>query len=79
MKSTKQLYEHFCIFFPTYASRVEAYFPHGENAIRIRLTTYGIEFESEFVFTYKDGPEWKFETLKNHIKEGVKNGKKKGA
>ena len=59
-----KVYKWFELYFPHYAGEtVDMWFPNGKNSIRIRQTN-----KAEFIFTYNDINDWKFETLTSYIK-----------
>lgn len=68
--SHKEIYKWFELYFPNYAgNKVEAWFPHGKNAIRVRQMN-----RQEFIFTYNGQQGWRFETIKSFFKNS-KGGK----
>lgn len=55
----KDIYKWFERYFELYAgNNVEVWFPCGKNTIRIRQTN-----GQEFIFTYNDPTDWRFETI----------------
>ena len=69
--SHNEIYKWFELYFPLYAGdKVKAWFQNGKNSIRIRQTN-----NQEFVFTFNEHADWKFETIDSHIKNMTKGGK----
>ena len=69
--SHSEVYKWFELYFPQYAgNKVEAGFQNGKNSIRIRQTN-----NQEFIFTFSDKGNWRFETVESYMK-GLKGGKK---
>lgn len=69
--SHKDVYKLFEIYFPCYGGdKVEVWFPNGKNSIRIRQLN-----KAEFIFTYHDMNNWKFETINSFLKN-MNGGKK---
>lgn len=67
----KSVYQWFELYFPQYAgNKVEVWFQNGKNSIRIRQKNH-----QEFIFTFNDKDDWRFETVKSFINE-LKGGKK---
>ena len=67
-KSVDQWFE---LYFPQYAGdKVDVWFQNGKNSIRIRQKNH-----QEFIFTFNDKDDWRFETVKSFINE-LKGGKK---
>lgn len=50
--------------FPLFAGGVTEWFPNGKNSIRVRI---GV-LHQDFVFTFNDGDDWKFETIDSFLK-----------
>ena len=68
----KEVLAWFELYFELYAGdKIEAWFPNGKNSIRIRQTN-----GREFIFTFHNHNDWKFETLDSFIKS-IKKGDKK--
>lgn len=59
-----EIYKTFKDLFPFCVERVTEWFPNGRNCIRLRLD----ETNGDYVFTYNDKREWRFETVENFIK-----------
>ena len=69
--SHSKVYKWFELYFSQYAgNKVEAWFQNGKNSIRIRQTN-----NQEFIFTFSDKGNWRFETVESYMK-GLKGGKK---
>ncbi len=67
----KSVYQWFELYFPLYAGdKVDVWFQNGKNSIRIRQKNH-----QEFIFTFNDKDDWRFETVKSFINE-LKGGKK---
>ena len=66
--SHTDIYGIFAKVFPMFADKVNIYFPNGKNSIRIRLN----DVEQDFVFTFVNGREWRFETVDVFIKNTLK-------
>ena len=66
----KDIYKWFKHIFPQYSERLKEWFPNGKDSIRIRLET-----GRDFVFTYHNREDWRFETVDSFIKQmkGAKN------
>lgn len=62
--SHNEVYRAFCSLMPHYEENVEVWFLNGKNSIRIRMND-----KSEYVFTISNDGSWRFETLKNFLKE----------
>lgn len=54
--------------------RVECWFPNGKNSIRIRQKN-----KQEFIFTFLNDKEWRFETIDSHLRTLFEKNIKKGA
>lgn len=64
------IYKYFELYFPEFArDKVAVWFQNGKNSIRIRQKN-----QQEFIFTYNDKTNWKFETV-NSFMDGLKGGK----
>jgi len=74
MKSPSQLFTLFQEAFPN-RYQASTYYPHGQNSIRIKLSTPIIIDDGHYIFTYNNEKEWSLETLINYNK----NIKQKGA
>ncbi len=59
----KNVYEWFKTLFPRFADEVTEWFPNGKNSVRVR--THG---NQDFVFTFKNRYDWKFETVESFIR-----------
>lgn len=58
----------FELYFPAYAGdNIKAWFPNGKNSIRVRQKN-----EHDFVFTFNNHDDWKFETIKSYINNTMK-------
>lgn len=66
-----QIDKFFRSLFPAYYNSVEVWFPNGKNSIRVRLRG----LPDEFIFTYINDKEWKFETVGNYLND-IKKGEK---
>ena len=55
--------------FPLFAGGVDEWFPNGKNSIRVRIS----EVDIDYVFTYNDILDWKFETINCFLKNLNKN------
>ena len=66
--SHNDIYSIFTKVFPMFADKVSTYFPNGKNSIRVRLN----DAEQDFVFTFVNGREWRFETVDVFIKNTLK-------
>ena len=65
--SHSEVMKWFESYFPDYSGdRIDMWFPNGRNSIRIR---------QEFIFTYHNQKDWKFETITSFL-NGMKGGKK---
>ena len=62
--SHKDIYELFKKLFPMYADASSEYFTNGKGSIRIRLNNP----KQDFVFTFINNKEWKFETINSYLK-----------
>lgn len=67
----KDIWEIFKILFPMYSTAATQYFSNGKHSIRIRIST----MNQDFVFTYHDKKEWRFETVDIYAKSLVKESK----
>lgn len=52
-----EVFELFRAYFPQHAECVTEWFPNGKNSIRVRIAV-----GHEFIFTYEDKNNWRFET-----------------
>lgn len=58
-----EVYKWFELYFPQYAGKnVETWFPNGKNSVRVRQIN-----KAEFIFTYQNKENWKFETINSFI------------
>lgn len=64
----KDIYKMFKTFFPLYADMTKEYFPNGRNSIRVRMN--GIN--KDYIFTFHDNNDWKFETVNSFLKNNKK-------
>lgn len=55
----RDVYEIFKKMFPTYAEDVTEWFPNGKSSVRVRNT----KLHRDYVFTYVNADEWRFETV----------------
>ena len=62
------LFKMFKTFFPLYAEMAKEYFPNGKNSIRVRMD--GIN--KDYIFTFHDKNDWKFETVNSFLKNNKK-------
>ena len=62
------LFKMFKTFFPLYAEMSKEYFPNGRNSIRVRMD--GIN--KDYIFTFHDKNDWKFETVNSFLKNNKK-------
>lgn len=63
--SHSEIMKWFELYFPDYAgSRIDLWFPNGRNSIRIRQKN-----GQEFIFTYHNRKNWKFETVDSFLNE----------
>lgn len=61
--SHNDIYKLFELHMPSYAGeKVELWFPNGRNSIRVR--SIGKE---EFIFTFNNPKDWRFETVGSYI------------
>lgn len=65
----KDIFEKFKILFPMYSQAVTTWFPNGKGSIRVRLG----EVNGDFVFTFRNNNEWKFETVNSFINNTLKS------
>ena len=64
----KEVLKWFELYFPEYAGdKIDTWFPNGKNSIRIRQTN-----KQEFIFTFVDTSNWKFETINSFMKGQTK-------
>ena len=64
----KEVLKWFELYFPEYTGdRIDTWFPNGKNSIRIRQTN-----KQEFIFTFVDTSNWKFETINSFMKGQTK-------
>lgn len=64
----KEVLKWFELYFPEYAGdKIDTWFPNGKNSIRIRQTN-----KQEFIFTFVDASNWKFETVNSFMKGQTK-------
>lgn len=69
------VYKRFALYFPDYAGNlVECWFPNGKNSIRIRQKN-----KQEFIFTFLNDKEWRFETIDSYLRALFEKNAKKGA
>lgn len=69
--SHNDVYKWFELYFPNYAGdAVDAWFPNGKNSVRVRQKN-----RQEFVFTFHDRANWKFETVGSFM-TGLRGGRK---
>lgn len=62
--SHNEVYQMFTLYFPDYANdRVMEWFPNGKNSVRIRQNN-----RQEFIFTYHNKTDWRFETIDRYMK-----------
>lgn len=59
-----QIWEIFKKLFPLYAETSTEWFTNGKGSIRVRLSNP----RQDFVFTYINNKEWKFETINSYLK-----------
>lgn len=59
-----QIWEIFKKLFPLYAEASTEWFTNGKGSIRVRL----LNPRQDFVFTYINNKEWKFETIDSYLK-----------
>jgi hypothetical protein len=62
------IYKIFKTLFPLYMEKVTEYFPNGKNSIRVRIG----ELHQDFIFTFINPKEWKFETVDSFINNTFK-------
>ena len=58
-----KIYEWFESYFPQYSKHIVEWFPNGRNSIRVRRCD-----KQDFIFTYYDIDDWRFETVESFIK-----------
>lgn len=64
------VYKYFELYFPDFSGdKVDVWFQNGKNSIRVRQKN-----RQEFIFTYNDKDNWKFETVESFM-AGLKGGK----
>lgn len=68
-----EVYKWFSLYFPEKAKLVIEWFPSGKNRIRVRDTN-----RKEFIFTYRNAKDWRFETLDSFIKYTMEGEKRNG-
>lgn len=68
----KKIYETFSKMFPMWRSDVEAWFPYGNNRIKIRTIN-----KKMFIFTFLSDGDWDFKSLENFKKGNRKMKKQK--
>ena len=70
------IYKLFELHMPSYAGeKVEIWFPNGRNSIRVRHWN-----REEFIFTFNNPKDWRFETIDsyiNHFRKENKNVRKR--
>ena len=67
------VYKRFALYFPDYAgNHVERWFPNGKNSIRQKN-------KQEFIFTFLNEKEWRFETIDSYLRALFEKNAKKGA
>lgn len=59
----REVYFKFKSLFPSIDALVSEYFPNGKNSIRVRTKNH-----CDYVFTYNDADDWRFETVDSFIK-----------
>lgn len=68
--SHNEVYKWFELYMPDYAGeKVSEWFANGRNSVRIRQVN-----GQEFIFTYNNQQDWKFETITSFL-ENMKGGK----
>lgn len=66
-----EVFKWFELYFELFAGdRVAVWFPNGKNSIRVRQQN-----DAEFIFTFNDNRDWKFETVNSFTKQKTKGGK----
>lgn len=65
-----EVYEKYKKMFPELAIHVEDWFPNGKDSIRVRVKS-----GSDFIFTYHNWNDWRYETVDSFIRE-LKGGRK---
>ena len=65
----EDVYKKFEQQFPQYSKCISEWFPNGKDSIRVRA-----ESGSDFIFTYHDWTNWRFETVDSFI-NGLKGGR----
>lgn len=63
----REIYELFKMLFPMYEYNVTEWFPNGKGSIRVRL-----EKNMDFIFSYKNNKDWKFETVNSFLAAGMR-------
>lgn len=64
----EDIFEKFKVLFPIYAENVLDWFPNGKCSIRVRIS----EIFTDFIFTYNNNKEWRFETAPMFINNTLK-------
>lgn len=60
--SQEKVFAIFNTLFPQFSGQIESWFPNGKNSIRIR------RFDNQdFIFTYNEPMDWRFETVDSFI------------
>ena len=69
-----EVFKWFELYFELFAgNRVAVWFPNGKNSIRVRQQN-----DAEFIFTFNNHRDWKFETVDSFMKNKTKGGKVNG-
>ena len=70
-----EVFKWFELYFELFAgNRVAVWFPNGKNSIRVRQQN-----DAEFIFTFNNHSDWKFETVNSFMKQKkTKGGKVNG-
>jgi hypothetical protein len=69
-----EVFKWFELYFELFAgNRVAVWFPNGKNSIRVRQQN-----DAEFIFTFNNHRDWKFETVDSFMKHKTKGGKVNG-
>ncbi len=70
----KEVFKWFELYFPIYAGdKIDTWFQNGKNSIRVRQTN-----GQEFIFTFNNHKDWKFETLGSFVDHTMTGGKPNG-
>lgn len=59
--------ELFATLCPGYAELMDDWLPNGKNSIRVRLNNH-----REYIFSYENEQDWKFETVKSFMRGNKK-------